>query len=411
MSASAASVNVRGAQDSHVTSDPDTSFWKASYARHSPFAMEPKFSEPSGQVDWGRTIIFDHDRIADAIQQVYLVYTISALNPGVFNPNILFTEDVGRAAIVEANLDIGQGEIDSLTGEFMSIWEELSLSSENHLLEATGKSNNVASQLVAFAERPQLLYVPLPFYHTKHPCQALPVVALHLTRIKYSVTLRTKVLVVNTSYPGGVSVIPAADGALSNLRLLTNNIYMHQRERHWFTRVSHKYLTEQVQLLRLSVAAGALTAKFQLDLNHPIKELLIVGRTDANTAANNWLTFTGQEGPNAHDQFPSELFTSMELTINGNSRVSALDPIFYRIVQSSQHHSKIPRRKIYVWSYAIDPESIQPTGSLNHSRIDRATFNFVFANTLSTAFEIQVYGRNLNIAHVERGSFLHRYNS
>lgn len=407
-------------QDAHVTSDPDVSFWKATYPRHSPFAQEPKATEATGTLGWGRKLTFEHDRIADCIQQAYLVYDINALNTtgaGVIGNS--WADDVGRAAIEYIKLEIGHHEIDELTGEYMHIWEELSVLGENHYGALSGKYGN-AADLLAAGQRRQKLYVPLPFYHTRHPSQALPSVALHLTKVQYVLKLRAFADLImwtaggfGTAAAAANGVVGTSDGAINDLFLMTNNIYLHQRERHWFTRVSHKYLIEQVQALTQNVVAGSTSARVQLDLNHPIKEIIIVGRLDSAvddtvSGAARYFDFDGQE---AAGRYTSELFLSMDLTINGNKRIDAQDPLYYRVVQPSQHHTRVPRKRIYVWSYALDPESINPTGSLNHSRIDRAILNLTFGLATPAAMTLFVYARNLNVSHIERGSFLLRFNS
>lgn len=418
MSAAPASVNVRGMQDKFMTGDPDVSFWKASYPRHSPFAMEPKEIDPSaGQVDFGRKVTFDLDRVADLVWQLYLVADITALNGAatVVDPingdaNESWVDDLGRAMIERVSMDIGGHEIDEMTGEFLHIWEEVSALQENHFGEATGKFG-VQAALDAAAIRPLKLYVPLPFYHTMHPSQSLPQVALHLTKVQYEVRLRAKADLINPA----AAVVPGAatDGALQDLKLQANHCYLHQRERHWFTRVSHKYLISQVQELRHTLASGASTSRVDMTFNHPVKELMIVGRTDANTAARNYFNFDGVPTGLTPDlyAFEGELFEQMGFTINGNTRVENNDPLFYRIVQNSQHHTRIPRKRIYTFSYAIDPESTNPTGSLNHSRIDRAHCNLSYPVALGDNIDLQIYARNHNIVHVERGSYLLRFNS
>jgi hypothetical protein len=418
MSAAPASVNVRGMHDKFTTGDPDVSFWKSSYPRHSPFAMEPKDVEPSaGQVDFGRKVTFDLDRVADLVWQLYLVAEITALNGAATvvdavngDANESWVDDLGRAMIERVSMDVGGHEIDELTGEYLHAWEELSKLQENHYGELTGKFG-VQSALDAAAIRPLKMYVPLPFYHTEHPSQALPQVALHLTKVSYEVRLRAKADLINAA----AAVVPAtaADGALQQLRLSANHVYLHQRERHWFTRVSHKYLITQVQDLRHTLVSGASQARVDMTFNHPVQEMIVLGRTEANTTARNYFNFDGVPTglvPSAYT-FEGELFEALQLTINGNTRVESLDPFYYRIVQPSQHHTRIPRKRIYVWSYAIDPESTNPTGSLNHSRIDRANMHFSWPVALADNIDLQIYARNHNIVHVERGSYLLRFNS
>ena len=76
-----------------------------------------------------------------------------------------------------------------------------------------------------------------------------------------------------------------------------------------------------------------------------------------------------------------------ELVINGVSRVKETDSIFYNRVQPYMHHSCIPQAAgINVYSFSLKPESIQPSGTINFSRIDNTTLRLRLKTQIPSAY-------------------------
>jgi hypothetical protein len=168
-------------------------------------------------------------------------------------------------------------------------------------------------------------------------------------------------------------------------------VYLDDPERDYFARSEHKYLITQNQYLTQAVAASAISATVDLHFNHPTKELLVMGRSTAATTAKTWFDFTGSQS----GQYDDHLFLSMGLTLNGNDRVKARDPLYFHAIQNQQHHTRIPSKHIYCYSFALAPEQAGPTGSLNLSRIENTRLVFTF--TSAAAGELIIIARNFNV--------------
>ena len=61
-----------GAQDAYITGNPQITFWKGLYKRHTNFAMEPFRINFSGQVQWGTKQTAIVGRHADLLYSTYL---------------------------------------------------------------------------------------------------------------------------------------------------------------------------------------------------------------------------------------------------------------------------------------------------------------------------------------------------
>jgi hypothetical protein len=184
-----------------------------------------------------------------------------------------------------------------------------------------------------------------------------------------------------------VSTTHSGNLSMSNTTLLTNYIYLDSEERKRFAQASHEYLIEQLQFTGVeTVAAAAASEKVRLNFNHPVKEL-IWGVERA------WATFSETGGSNS----TSEAL----LQLNGHARFSKESGKFFNYVQPQTHHSRTPSAGINVYSFALNPEEHQPSGTCNFSRIDNATLTVT--TTANSGTELYVYGINYNVLRVMSG--------
>jgi hypothetical protein len=95
-----------------------------------------------------------------------------------------------------------------------------------------------------------------------------------------------------------------------------------------------------------------------------------------------------------------------KLQLNGQDRFSEREGTYFDQVQPWQHHTRAPDTGINVYSFALQPEQHQPSGTCNFSRIDNATLQLVLSNAtvsgVSTA-KVRVYARNYNVLRIMSG--------
>ncbi len=403
-----------GAQDADTIVNPQRTFWKSKHARHTAFAMEPKVFTFTGSFDYNRKTTAIIPRSGDLLAKLWLQLTLAALDTVSSTLVGMFTDDVGRAILNEVSLEVGSVIYDRLKPEFMHVWEELTILEENHLGQVTGKSESDA-QRAQWATLTQLLYVPLEFWFQREYGAALPLVALHLTDIKVNVTTNPKSMVIQTAptSTGTYTGYATSDGAISNMQLMGEFVYLDDPEREYFASSSHKYLITINQQVTATVSAAATTSKHELTFNHPTKEIIWVARTATNTSANQWFNFEGQEtgqygaanwGGVAHS------FLTARILLNSNERVTYFDPIYYNIIQCQQHHTRIPRKRVYVYSLALAPEQPGSSGEINLSRIEKTHVEKTYT-ALSVAQDEIYMARSFNLVTVGSGVALLRWAS
>jgi hypothetical protein len=100
------------------------------------------------------------------------------------------------------------------------------------------------------------------------------------------------------------------------------------------------------------------------------------------------------------------------LQLNGHDRFSERDGNYFNYVQPWQHHSNTPSDGLCMYSFSLNPEDHQPSGTCNMSRIDNATLNLTFgvdgvadfkSTYLADDSKISIYALNYNVLRILSG--------
>ena len=83
-------------------------------------------------------------------------------------------------------------------------------------------------------------------------------------------------------------------------------------------------------------------------------------------------------------------------------RFFQLDESYFRQLQPLNHHTRIPLKYIYCYSFALNPEDLFPSGTMNFSRYDNITMQFTM-NTSNPAVYLYVYAINHNCLVIANG--------
>ena len=417
-----------GAQDVYLTGNPQITFFKVVYRRHTNFAIEAIAQTFNGTPAYGNRVTCQISRNGDLIHRMYL----SLLMPST--PGILCS-GYGLRLINNVEIEIGGQKIDKHYSHWLYIWNELALPKSkrdgyNKMVGMSGNSvNTTAGELSG-----KTLYIPLEFWFCRNVGLALPLIALQYHEVKLNIQFETgdNCCGSTTDKPGsGTNSFPTAT-------LWVDYIFLDTDERRRFAQLSHEYLIEQLQFTGSEmVPTGSAGSKInpKLTFNHPCKELVWFIKKNGATASynnNNWFNYTGydvsgtitagfitlpyvynsstepldilRDAPNMK-AVTTNMVQKAKLTLNGNERFSERTGSYFNLVQPYQHHENIPTNAgINVYSFALKPEEHQPSGTLNMSRIDTATLNIEYGAVGSTdsAF-LNVYAVNYNVLRILSG--------
>jgi hypothetical protein len=168
----------KGAQDVYLTGNPVVTFFKSIYRRHTNFSMEAVEISFNGAVDFGRKLTATISRNGDLIHRVYLQVDLPTL---AGSGTQAWTRSIGHVLIKEVELEIGGQRIDKHYGQFMHIWQELTLSKEHEDGYNVMIGNTTALTTEAASVSAARLTIPLQFQFCRNIGSALPLIALQST--------------------------------------------------------------------------------------------------------------------------------------------------------------------------------------------------------------------------------------
>ena len=295
-----------GAQDVYLTGNPQITFWKVTYRRYTNFAMESIEQTFNGQADFGRRVTCTISRNGDLAYRTYLQVTL----PQIDEKYARWLDFPGHQLISQVEVEIGGQRIDRQYGDWMHIWNQLTLPAEQQkgyfkmvgnttqltyitdpsFSEVDGPCGGNAPVNVC-APRKSLpettLYVPLQFWYCRNPGLALPLIALQYHEVKINLDLRPidECLWAVNSLTGDNTTDQKFAGAYNNslvaASLYVDYIFLDTDERRRMAQNPHEYLIEQLQFTG-DESVGSSSNKIKLNFNHPCKELVWVAQPDAN---------------------------------------------------------------------------------------------------------------------------------
>jgi len=361
-----------GAQDIYLTGNPQITFFKVVYRRHTNFAMESIEQTFNGTVGNGNRVTCTVSRNGDLVHRMWVEATVDvATNPGT---------NVGHMLLNEVELEIGGQRVDKHYADWLQVWSELTVTSAHQ----NGYNTMVGSSVAASTGNK--LYVPLQFWFCRNPGLALPLIALQYHEVKVNVTFGAQVK--NTADQTSTVTLQSAS-------LWVDYVYLDTDERRRFAQVSHEYLIEQVQFTG-DESISSNNPKIRLNFNHPVKELIWTVGLTANV--------TGNYTDNAVMATGVRPVSNAKLQLNGHDRFAQRNGDYFNLVQPYQHHTRTPSSLgISVYSFALKPEEHQPSGTCNFSRIDNATLNLTVTDNAAAGSVVKVFAVNYNVLRVMSG--------
>ena len=381
-----------GAQDIYLTGNPQITFFKVVYRRHTNFSMESIEQTINGNVAGGSRVTSTISRNGDLVYRLF--YEVNGTATTTLTTGDKFG-NIGAAIFDNVEIEIGGQRIDRQSGQWMHVWSALTQKNSSRILankdgtggtlfqELAGMGGCKTSEGVTDAgegtnsavTQAYDLKVPLQFWFCRNPGLALPLIALQYHEVKVVTTF---------------SDLTSQSGGSLNAKLWADYIYLDTDERRRFAQVSHEYLIEQVQFQ----AGASSTVSTELNFNHPVKELIWTKDYSNGVLG----TLTGE----------------YQLKLNGHDRMSSRDTSYFCKQQIWMHHTGCggidesqtastvgggsANEQIAVYSFALKPEEHQPSGTCNFSRIDNAQLH---SGTVQESRD--VFAVNYNVLRIMSG--------
>jgi hypothetical protein len=460
-----------GGADIYITGNPEITYFKTVYRRHTNFAKESIIQHIDGRVGYGRTVNIDITRAGDLLGPIWLqLQAPMFLARTDTDEKWYYTQGLGNALVKRVDLVIGGQLIDRQYGEWMAIWEELSVSTGRRPgLDAMTLTNVPMSNLAGFvkatssdADNTTYLNVPLQFWFCRNPALALPLVAMSLHEVRLQLEFgsleditssyipsQTLGAYTNTAYP---LVIPKdsdmaeyTNGQNMECEVWATYYHLDSDERRQLTLAPLEYLVELVQFKgHQEYRTETRNIKYDLGFANPVKELIWGIRPILdipNFASGYFSTYRTRTRP-SFGQFWGE-FGSGVVRFNSQNRMKDRPRDHFLLTQNYQRHTRVPRYnqltgaqtvsnasyetgpiyvpKLYTYSFGLNPEQYQPSGTANFTKLDDASLELrditipdpltwggssIAENELTQYYaglELAVYATSYNVLRVKDG--------
>ena len=393
-----------GAQDIYLTGNPQITFFKVVYRRHTNFSMESIKQTWNGNSTTNGTCSATISRNGDLVHRMY----IEVFGSPNYETDSTRYYNPGSKSITTVELEIGGQQIDKHYNHWLTTYSQLT---EYNPTGVQGAVNNGASnpgkepeggtlyQRMSYnhtgvgsgtnnlSKAPESVHVPLQFWFCRNPGLALPLIALQYHEVKVKITFGAR----NDISSLGDTAIAAGNGSLNSAALWCDYIYLDTDERRRFAQVSHEYLIEQLQFDHKN-GSGAM----ELNFNHPVKELIWTG-----APAGSGTDVTETAGPATPLALSPD--AKWNIKLNGHDRIAERNTLYFTRTQVWQHHTGYGSvggvdDAIAVYSFALKPEEHQPSGTCNFSRIDNAQLY-----TSDTTADVYIYAVNYNVLRIMSG--------
>jgi hypothetical protein len=442
--------------DNYLTGTPQITHFKAVYKRHTRFAIEAievtGNNEPSGLATSDQNVTYPIPVNGDLLSRVWIEANFSQNNTTDFS-YVNWVNNTGTALIKESKVVIGGSggsEIDNHESLWLDIWNELTdHEGKEHLgLNKHQAKNSYLKSNVGSLPNIQLC-IPLQFWFNRNYGMALPLIAMKFSSLKIVNKYRALKHLINNS---GDSSSDITLGDI-DIKLFADFIYLDDDEKRRFAQSKHEYLIEVVDSEEVEFSSKV---KFNFQL--PVKELIWVIRSnerpkelsgltksgvnvdatvntqatasgtttapggvgsvhsndlfnytcgDVNSATSGNAVSSVNSGSSIFTSNGAEWFDNAKIQLSGGSdRFEPRKAVYFRTVQPYQAGHKIPSKHIYLYSFALNPEEQQYSGSCNFSLFENSTLSF---NALSgngdnaTTNTISIFALHYNVLRIEGG--------
>ena len=455
-----------GAQDQYLTGNPQISFFKMVYRRYTNFSMESIKCTFDGNTNLllSSNITFRAkiQRIGDLLSTMYFCFNLPEIYSGTrnnINYEFQWIKNIGTNIIDNVRILLGGNILDSHYGEWLNIWNELTLSNDeltafnklignipelydpknsNGSLNSEGipiyPTNSIDSNIPSIEK--QIIYVPFAFWFNKNPGLALPLIALQYMDLEVYIDIKpiydlyTIIETDTNTTNSGKRIKPTSEHHnigyffksnkfVNDLDIIPfmelNYIFLDEKERTRFSGVEHQYLIETTR--KIHSTGHTNFANIKLELQHPTKKIIWVGKRNDADERNDWNNYTNwiyedippfrtenyqtiyNYGKNYNNEYfypdpndssqnwqnytylKKDIINNAKLILNGMDRFDYKDNKYFQYAQPLQHFKKsFNKDGIFLYSFSLNPEKHQPSGSCNMSRINKISIQFEINN-------------------------------
>lgn len=350
MSSSGALIQLvsKGVQDAYLTGDPEVSFWRQAFKRHTNFSIAPARMDFIGTFSANSEVSIKVPRLGDLLSYVWIEGSNVNASSNIF---------VTGQEPTTFELYIGGQLVDRCD----ALWQRGVWNKYYQNTQAKASSAKDISDTANANASDNIWDIPF-FFSDDWKC-ALPLVALQYHEVEIKIKCGADV------------------PTFSNAKVYGAFAYLDNNERKFYAENPHDLLIRQTQTVITSNTATTVDVSY---FNHPVKSIHVV---DGSTASD----YT---------------FDSMSLFVNGKEFTDEMSADYYRFV-APRYHAKhltpntLNNDEVYTIPFCLSMSDVQPTGTMNFSRLDNAELKI--KGVSGGGNPTRVYAVNYNILRLKAG--------
>ena len=348
-----------GAQDVYITGNPEVSFFRQNYKRHTNFAIKPERMDYIGTFGSGNEVSIPIKSKGDLLSYVWIEN--ANINSNDSDASIFKSSNArsDETSPTEFSLWIGGQEVTKLDSLFINTVHN-TLYNESQAKATCAATTQDGGDNVSTGS-----YI-IPFFFSEDWTKSLPLVGLQYHEVEIRIKCRNGTFNLNSNRP----------------KVYGSYVFLDTQEREFFANGEHELLITQTQYQPMSASDTSIDLTY---FNHPVKAVHIAAGSNVST---------------------SYTFTDASMFINGVPLFENMTGEYHRNVVPSRHcsvlNTTVDSEQIYTWPFCLTMNKSQPTGTLNFSRIDNAKIN-INGPASAKLDMIRAYAVNYNILRIKNG--------
>jgi len=401
-----------GSSDKYFTGNPKITFFKTIYRQHTNFGIE------TVRQDFNKVPLFNNEasvkisQNGDLINKAYLCIELPKIKkaqPGAIGNStyVGWINALGNHICDYIEIRIGGKTIDKIFPQWLDIYSSLFLTidkqkSYNYL---TLKSETDISFLENGLHE-QVVMLPLNFWFFSNG-NALPLCALQYHEVTFHLKFNS---VNNIIKSDEILNVPLDDNdnplEIKDAYLLVDYIFLDKNERRNLVEKPMEMLIEQTQYMgKKTISPNSKVFDYRIEHKHNLKEIFFMfqphSMIDSNSKTGNY--------PNEYNYrdliepaIKREICNKVEFNICGNQKHPPISSKLYLGINNFNYHTNLPLDFIYSYSFALNPEEHQPSGTINFSNVDNSYLKFDL-NIIPDYVDFYFFSRNYNILIIDSG--------
>jgi len=409
-----------------ITQNPQINYYKYSHNKHTNFSIEQVNLAPEGNANAGfikgATLNFKISRYSDFLSNLFFTFKI----PDIYSNNeyrFRWIPNLGYNYIKEARFKLGGVIIETLYGEWLNIWDELTnkegvknnklIGNVNELVNPfnfvpkytiiNNRLYNITYPISIYSStnnnpsiKGRQIQVPLNFWFTKNPSLALPLLKLQNIEILLEIDIIDRGFnglyqvwsdilniyvspdlyeLVHSKKVSIVDFVSPVDVKFDvRNEILCSYVFLDSVERSKMLLNANNidYIISTPKRTHFLFDAVERNKTIEItNASHHIKELIwIVRRSDVINYFNDYINYT------AVHEYTENMGILENIEIKWNGIISRTDnnAEFYNNIVPYKYHTNIPRTGLYCYSFSLFPEKQISAGSYDNTRVTTSLF-------------------------------------